>query len=744
MSIDDYISSNKKRYTTGQIPKNYTWKELFKIMINIKKLWRVKMFNDNSLSLDAQSLSKFMYNNLKNCFVTIKIRNKNELLLNKGNSFFQKMLFDYLIDEQELYNEYDDLFKMEKYIPKLDVDNKSLFSNFIINYKDIYYSIEKEKKSMKHLKKIRWYLFMDKDNLYTDSIQNENKILDIISLNSILESTIDNLDSDDSFNDEEKKKIYDDFILKEKENSEDFLDEIFEKNIINDKFLEKFIKNEKNPLIYIIKLLFISIKTFAISCMCHLLNTFLYQEENDDGKILINEYIIYFNNFVESCLAINNKCSNINISMNYLYNSIYGNHPKFPKFSIFRMCIRIWFAEANTHLIGDKTLFNEIKDKICSIFSNNLDENLLSKIKGIASSEKNYFNSMNYFNKLNLNNSIMKINFENDYKKNYLNNHFSTCTIGNNFVNKYNDSDRQFTTLIKGLSIINDTFSDEFSVYIQNLTSIKTNNLYSEILNSFQDSIKNCFNNIFNELDMEINCDMSTSIDDILNYFNRDFFKEVIIVKLRNDIYNYIYSTLRDYLFNYSKNKYLKKVNKANDSYGISINNIESSAKTAYSSQAHLSLNSSSILDLNNDINHSNESDYKNDIISYIKKNFYNNCHQNEIEKILDNIDKETKIYEAIQTVYSWYINNMNLIKINENKVKEELNKTINIPLYFNHYKRRLISYSMQYDWEFIKKVKNLDNYRDNINEDVDMIDNNNDIDIDDLGQNYLDDFDNN
>ena len=86
------------------------------------------------------------------------------------------------------------------------------------------------------------------------------------------------------------------------------------------------------------------------------------------------------NNFVDTCTIIDEKCVNINLAMNYLYESIFPDYPKFPKFSIYRMCLKIWFSEINTHLIGKNTLLFEIKEILSSIFSETLKENLLNKM----------------------------------------------------------------------------------------------------------------------------------------------------------------------------------------------------------------------------------------------------------------------------------------------------------------------------------------------------------------------------
>ena len=373
--------NNKKRVSEELIrPINYTWKSMFKLMNKIKLKWLMQKF-DNSYTLDSQVLNKFIYSNLKYCSRTPNLRLKNNILESDINSFFQtNLLFDYFSEEQELYDYFDNLFKNKKYIPKKDEDDEILFGDFISKYKDLFYTIQKNKKSMRQLKKLRWYLIMDEDNFF-----GEEKKISNFNLNNndfFLDFSKEVENNNDSFDEIETKILYNEYIQDDKVKKFDNLEEIIENNIINDELIDKLLKNENNPFFYIIKLIYISIKIFCKATICHLLNSYSNYEKNksEDEKYLINEYLLCFNNFVDSSILINKKCNNINVAMNYLYNQLFENYPNFPKFSIFRMCIRIWFREANTHLIGEKTLLAQIKDKLASIFSNNIKEELYNKI----------------------------------------------------------------------------------------------------------------------------------------------------------------------------------------------------------------------------------------------------------------------------------------------------------------------------------------------------------------------------
>ena len=158
----------RKNSTELISPINYTWKQIYKFMNKIKLIWHMKKF-DNSFTLDSQTLNKYIYSNLKYCNNAPNLRNKNKIIESDINSMFQTNLFDYFSQERKLFNLYDNLFEKKEYIPKKDQDDEILFGEFIIKYKDILYNIQKNKKSMRQLKKLRWYIIMDEDNFVDNS-----------------------------------------------------------------------------------------------------------------------------------------------------------------------------------------------------------------------------------------------------------------------------------------------------------------------------------------------------------------------------------------------------------------------------------------------------------------------------------------------------------------------------------------------------------------------------------------------
>ena len=753
-SQEKIIFNHKREITELIRPINYTWKNLYKMMNMIKTLWRMNKFDIN-FTLNSQELHKIIYTNLKYCERIPNLNLKNNVLESKINSFFQTNLFAILPKEKKLYDLYDDLFSKKQYIPKKDENNKSLFEDLIINFKDFFYKIQKNKKSMKQLKKLRWYMIFDESNFFEDESKKAKiDFFDLKKSNFLIDLNTEYENSDDSFDEMERNKIYEEYNERESNKIEDNLEEIYEKYIINDELIDKLLKYEKNPLFYLIKLIYLTIIIFCKSLISHLLFIFINSEEKESEKrktILINSYLKSFNNFIDTCSIIDEKCVNINIAMNYLYDSLFPDYPKFPKFSIYRMCIRIWFAEINTHLIGKNTLLYEIKEILSSIFSETLKEELLNKME--QKSRYDVFNtkSVNFEKTKNfsLDTSFLLFKSINLSCKDPIDDMYSS--FGQ--INVYEKEDKQYKILEKGLSIINDTFSNEYSVYFLNSSLIDTNNLYDNLVYKLESSIKYYILEVFNVYIYEKNSPVKEIIDNILDYFDNYFFKSYIIPILKNKINETVYLFVKDNLLEFVKNKYFENDNnnyKQFEEINLSKKSVFGSAKTNWSSN----LKSSSIFDLNNDdlgknFNFSENlyvktNEYKKEIINYIMKNISFDMNNSQIEQKLDSINEQINLYDICNSISNWHNEQTNKIKENDKKIIEEiinLKKILNIPLVYDQTKRYLLSYSLQYDWEFIKKAKTLEKYYIKDKDDMDIIEDDNLEN--NLGNNYLGELDN-
>ena len=149
------------------------------------------------------------------------------------------------------------------------------------------------------------------------------------------------------------------------------------------------------------------------------------------------------------------------------------------------------------------------------------------------------------------------------------------------------------------------------------------------------------------------------------------------------------------------------------------------------------------------DNNEIKNDEYKKEIINYIVKNIqydFNNTNiYNQVEQNLESINEQINLYEICTLISDWHNEHINMIKENDKKVITEIEiykmNKISIPYQYDQTRRYLLSYSLQYDWEFIRKVRTLENYYHINKEDSEnkMVEDDND----DLGNNYVEDLDN-
>ena len=714
-------TKTQKRPTSEFInPINYTWKNIYKIMNKIKSIWRMNSFGTN-FNLDIQQLFKIIYENLQSCDKEPNLKLKNNIIENDcTKSFFQSNLLEILPKEKNLYDSYENLFSKKK---NFSENNMALFEYFIYDSNILINKIKMSPKSQKQLKKLRWYCILDEDNFLEDKFK-DNKYK---SFNIDFSEDVENLD--DPFNDKEKKAIIEEYEQNQNNKVADNLEEIYEKYIIDDELVNKLLTLEKNELFFLIKWIYLSINIFCKSFISYLLYNYLNSNESKEmkEKILINDYLKSFANFVDTCTIINEKCSNVNLTMNYLYKSLFKEYPDFPKFSIYRMCLKVWFKEINTHLLGDNTILYEINKIISSLFSENMKEELLNKMK---ENINNYFYKSQSLNneKINtfnfnasfplLNNSFISFSL-NINEENYTNNNLNNILGSSNI---YNNSDKQYKILQKGLSIINDTILNEYSAYLLNYSKIDTNTFYDNFVYELEDNIKNYIHEVFNNFFYDKNTYCKIVLDNILEYFDNYFFKNCLIPNLRLKIYETIFLCIQNNLMIFSKNKYLD--NKINIISNTNVNSVYSSEQTNCCS--HNILTSSSILDLEQNFNNNENAEIKTEeikkeIINFIIKNisYEKTDHKSlyiKIEQKLDTINEQINLYDLFISNSKWHEEHINMIKKSDEKLDKEIsiitNKSkIDIPFHYEQFKRYLLSYSLQYDWDFIKKVKVLEKY---------------------------------
>jgi hypothetical protein len=386
---------------------------------------------------------------------------------------------------------------------------------------------------------------------------------------------------------------------------------------------------------------------------------------------------------------------------------------------------------------------------LSAVFSETLKSELLGKFeegniynftstKSVNTEKEKKFNLNTSFSLFQSISYIDNINSLNDFSSQF------------NPINVYDKNDKHYKILEKGLSIINDTFSNEYSVYFLNSSIIDTNNFYDNLVYSLIKCIQCYIAEVFNVYIYKNESSAKAIIDNIFNYFDNYFYKNFIIPNLQNKIYEAVYLCIKNNLLEFAKNKYFEQDNhiKKNE-INLNQKSVFDSAETNWCSN----MKSSSFFYINSEesvnninINNNNKNKHKEEIINYIISNIpyeiNKNSTQTKVEEKLELINQKINIYDLFSSVSEWHDHHKKVIEKNDDKVLNAIIGMknimgINIPLEFDQTKRYLLSYSLQYDWEFLRKVKVLEKYYFTNKDENAMIEDN------DIGNNYLDELDN-
>ena len=650
------------------------------MMNKIKYIWRTQHFN-TEFTLELQKLSEIVFSKLKSCEENMTLRKKNFLLENDCNTEFQILLFDFLFEEEELYSNYDEIFEQKKLDMKSNFTNnkKYLFNPFIKNYKNIFLDIYNNRKKIDCLKKLRWYILFDNEN-FSEENYFANSMLFKESDDLYMKNDYNN-NLNDSFDEKQKEIIYNKFIAKD----ESLLinNDINEKKefIMSEKVIDILLNEETNPLLYLIKLIFLSIIIFCKETMCHL--NVIYDEKKSEN--IIKEYTKRFNNFIQAAKYINTQCQNLNIITNYLDKEILMGYPHFPKFSIFRLCLKIWYSEMSSILTEDNTsLLTKIQKSLIKLFYDYTNDDF----NNILNNKNSSYNSFQSF----LTNSGKNSNlfFSSDSKNYSLSTSVSIFNSNEQtlettfcpFGSLYEDNFAKYFLIEKGLGIVYETFSDEYSVYLLNKSDLDTNNYYNEIEKNFLEIIENGIKRKINEnlINNKENDDITTIKnlkEKILNYFGSYFYDKKIINKLKFKVYSSFINVLKKIIFEYIYNKI--KENSSN-------NNIK--------------------------INTNIKLDEK--YITELKQHFPNNQKIN-IEKQIYGINCIENLFSILFELDKWIEKETQNFKNLDKKIIKELDKK-NISSSYNALQKYLLSYSIENKWEILKKIRAIENYHININ----------------------------
>ena len=646
------------------------------MMNKIKYIWRTQHFN-TEFTLELQKLSEIVFSKLKSCEENMTLRKKNFLLENDCNTEFQTLLFDFLFEEEEIYSNYEDIFEQKKFDMKTNFSNnkKYLFNSFIKNYKNIFLDIYNKRTKIDCLKKLRWYILFDNENL-SEKNYLTNSILFNDNDDIFMDNIYNNNNLNDSFDEKQKEILYNKFIKKDESLliNNDFDEK--KEFIISEKIIDILLNEESNPILFLIKLIFLSIIIFCKETMCHL--NVIY-EKNKSEKI-IKEYTKRFNNFIQAAKYINTQCQNLNIVTNYLDKEILMGYPHFPKFSIFRLCLKIWYSEMSSILTEDNTsLLTKIKKSLIKLFYDYTNEDF----NNILNNKNTSYNSFltNSGNNLNLFFSSDSKNFNLSTSISIFNSNDQTLeTTFCPFGSLYEDNFAKYFLIEKGLGIVYETFSDEYSVYLFNKSNLDTNNYYNEIEKNFLEIIENGIKRIFNEsLKNNKEYDDITTIKDskekLFNYFSSYFYDKKIINKLKFKVHSSFIDVLKKIIFEYIYNKVKQ----------------------------------------NNNININTNIKLDEKYITELKQYFQNNQNIN-IEKQIYGINSIENLFNILFELDKWMEKETQNFNNLDKKIIKELDKK-NISTSYNALQKYLLSYSIENNWETLKKIRAIENYHININD---------------------------
>jgi hypothetical protein len=462
---------------------------------------------DLNLNEDLKVVETLFSNILKDFISLPKLRKYNRLVEHGINSIHQKHNYEFLFDEQDLYDFYDMQFKNlnsislnSKNSHDFQVKREDLpFSKCLQKFSEIFMFYHKFDDIPNKLKlaKFRWYC--NDKNFYENSVNYcENHLIfsqNDLPLNSVLQLITNKIQNFCRFSLKylQKFKYEENFFYMSKKSSDSIIRNLEEKN-------------------------------FRIIL----------------DQIFLNEYLKRSKSFFEAAGGLNEEMENFNVLINYLYESFFPNYPCFPKFSIYRLMVTTWNSEVLAPLV---------------------EENY-SSLNIIASTERLFY----FYLQKQMNMGQQEIFLENSNAENF-NSFFTTLEKSNNEESFFKNIDFNFNSEYNLKHFIEQTASslldpdcNEFSVYYINHTKMKISQIYNKlenvIISSWRIFLKDFLTkNSLNEA-MIANT-LNFILSDGINFFNRTKCQLLVAVQesINQKLLNYDFRDKKDYL-NQLENEY--------------------------------------------------------------------------------------------------------------------------------------------------------------------------------------------
>ena len=123
------------------------------------------------------------------------------------------------------------------------------------------------------------------------------------------------------------------------------------------KLIEEYQIKNSNHILSLLNSIVLTLTFF-----CKLSYRYIIKYQHND-RLFIDCFIKRYKSYVEACTYLNKTLENLNVLVNYLYETLFKDHPNNPKFSIYRLMIVIWHREVTTPLTDlniEKNLVNMI------------------------------------------------------------------------------------------------------------------------------------------------------------------------------------------------------------------------------------------------------------------------------------------------------------------------------------------------------------------------------------------------
>ena len=501
---------NNNTFPALQVLNN---KNLFILIINylhIKDLLRLTQVNKHCNILISLYQPKWRYE----CISFFSSVPKSRNFFETNNSWKKIFKENLLISLKWNKNSNNDIIKMKNSI----YHNLHSFSPFPRLHKQSSY-IENDTNTSFQL--YLYDMLYEEQALYTEldeAFQNSKNLK--IALNNILKSDFDTYVFDinkyiKAFKNRNKKDQISQILLKLRWY-------IFDEGMFNK--VNGMILFIQFPPLFIVQLL-------AQTMISYCKMIAFYLMEISSPVDLINEYMMRYKKYVDVIIDINDKYQNLSIMINYVYDAMEFTVNNIPKFSLIRMCMKIW--NINVLRVIKTKLTESIKKYIDIIIDRDFKEVIPPSCE---------CNNIDMLNKARSNSTI-------NHSLSTACSSISTLNGTINFVMEIEQRNSiQNEDLIDILSMLNDTLCDEYSVYRINLSNFdNTNDIISKIENDYCEIIRSKLENIFYIYEKQI-CDVCHRLFSIIN--SGDHYIMKFLPRLQIKVLSVIFETIKTYIKN--------------------------------------------------------------------------------------------------------------------------------------------------------------------------------------------------